>query len=641
MIKSSGQRRATTFAGLFLFCSIFIPYYCYYRTNTISASTSETTAKVFYFPYITKTTPARPSVNANYFPYGVFEDSTVMGGSDAIFRAKIRSLKDGKYGIKGTFDSILFTNGPSIAEEHLLNVADQEGFTIIAAPMNELNQYVWKANPQPSAAQIDSVVSSYVNAYKKHPSVIAYNTLDDANSQFNWGLPTVISSFQTHDPANPASGLFISTSIGKEAILAADPKVILLQEYPAGYGQPACDFTYFNSRHTDFSTMLKYMLMEKPKDVPVYISLQTHNTIKYDFNDPVQVAAAFNNQNILGGLREPTVEELRLQQWLAVGEGVKGIYWFTYSKTPYQEWRGIENTDFMYQEIADLSNRIQPLKSTLLQLEKTDDFVDVSGTGKTYISTLRHKTTGEYYIVAANHECTPQTLRIDSRYVTGQIRDLETNKIYNLGDSFSFRGGDGKMFQLLITGQKQAPVPAQNLAVNSSFEQGNTTNTFPAGWAERTSATITESKVTWVDNFDRLLSAERKSSLRIDGPNLTDRENIISQNVQLQPNKTYTVSFYAKRNVLKGRGVGLRYLMTNPKDDIALIQYEVGGTTDWQRNYLSFTTPSTYQQGRLDIWWDLADGDSVWIDDVAICEGRSQCDDGNTILPVIPNSTSP
>jgi hypothetical protein len=155
------------------------------------------------------------------------------------------------------------------------------------------------------------------------------------------------------------------------------------------------------------------------------------------------------------------------------------------------------------------------------------------------------------------------------------------------------------------------------------------------------STTVSQSKITWVRNVDRLPSTDRKSSLQIVGPNLSDRNNLIAQDVQLQPNKTYTLSFYAKGLVRNKDGIGLQYIMTNPLDKEPLLQFKVHGSSDWQRRSLTFTTPMDYQQGRLDIAWDLEEGDTVWIDDVAICEGKNQCDDGNVILPSIPHITSP
>ena len=45
------------------------------------------------------------------------------------------------------------------------------------------------------------------------------------------------------------------------------------------------------------------------------------------------------------------------------------------------------------------------------------------------------------------------------------------------------------------------------------------------------------------------------------------------------------------------------------------------GTADWHKVTYSFRSPANYGAGRIDLIWNLAAGESAWIDDVSLCQG--------------------
>ena len=64
-----------------------------------------------------------------------------------------------------------------------------------------------------------------------------------------------------------------------------------------------------------------------------------------------------------------------------------------------------------------------------------------------YISTLTDASGTKSYVVAVNNDCQKaQNLTIESTLVGGRLRDLESGRIYELGQPINFPPGDGKIF---------------------------------------------------------------------------------------------------------------------------------------------------------------------------------------------------
>ncbi len=78
-----------------------------------------------------------------------------------------------------------------------------------------------------------------------------------------------------------------------------------------------------------FTERLRHVAALGNGKVPMWVILQTHGgTRDFDPNSPDVTT-----------LHEPAREEVRLQYWLALGEGVPGIFWCTYSTQQF--WTGL------------------------------------------------------------------------------------------------------------------------------------------------------------------------------------------------------------------------------------------------------------------------------------------------------------
>ena len=91
----------------------------------------------------------------------------------------------------------------------------------------------------------------------------------------------------------------------------------------------------------------------KPSAVPLWLVLQTHRKAW----GPVATT-----------LREPSVEEVRLQNWIALGEGARGIWWFIYSSQ--QGWVGLRDQPVLYAEVGDLAQRTTALPRLSKQVDQ-------------------------------------------------------------------------------------------------------------------------------------------------------------------------------------------------------------------------------------------------------------------------------
>jgi hypothetical protein len=338
----------------------------------------------------------------------------------------------------------------------------------------------------------------------------------------------------------------------------------------------------FGYQNFSMSYYIRELTKSKPADQPLYVILQSHK-----FGAPTDSYQ----------LRAPSVAEMRGEYWVAIGEGAHGIFWFIYSSQ--QGWTGLKDSTTLMNEASALALRTNPLKATLLNTKRNATELFFANNGG-YASTLTSKDGTKKYAVVANiGNCSgTQNLTITSSQ-SGQLKDLETNQIYNIGDSIAFQPGDGKIFEFIGTIATPSVTPAVNLLSNESFDTAT-------GWTLGTNSSI-----------DVTTSHSSGSSLKITGPS----ELYTRQTPALKPNTTYGYSYWIKTQNVTGAGFWLRYAQLSPSSLIIHQTSPSTGTSDWKNVTGTFTTPATFGNGRLDLYYKLNAGDTVWVDDVMVCEG--------------------
>ena len=378
---------------------------------TLDVAQADTAPTPTAAPTATPTPTATPAAPGNGIWFGAFYDQNWRNNS-LTFGSMIDDLQS-----RG-LDSAMSVNGFVRFHEPLLSVSDGKRFPIFTSIVQgELNEQWWNRSTWDAAAA-ESIIGPLVDRIKGHPSVIGYNIKDDAHSNLNEPMRLAQDVFEAHDPARFASPTMVQT-LAPQVYAYVDPSVFLYYNYPArDDGKPVCGWadTWLSRLRSDTNG----------RTDPWFIALQTHDT-KFG---PTGTT-----------LRYPTVEEVRLQAWLALGEDVDGIWWFHYDDHVDGEWLGFRSQPATYAEITALAGRVTTIEGRLAPLRKAPDAYAASGG---YVSTMSGD--GATYLVVANKSCTNRDLVVNPGV---GLRDVESGVSYAPGQAIPFRGGDGRLLEVV------------------------------------------------------------------------------------------------------------------------------------------------------------------------------------------------
>lgn len=379
---------------------------------------------------------------ARLFPLGVFEDAIVVNGNQPLaFEEELEDLR-----LRG-LDSVMFANNHVGRDARLLDLADRYGVDVYLAPGWELNLFWW---PDEVPADIDTarrLIWPLVDAIGHYRSLRGYVVADEPINERGPKLALAVQAFREVDPERVAMPILIGTDRVGPLFATSQPGVLLIDVYPTAYANPPCDFTmhaYAYPTH-DFVSYVREVSATRPAGTPLWMILQTH---RFKDGEP-------------DSLREPLPAELRAQQWLAVGEGATGLFWFIYSSE--QGWIGLADNPLLFAEVTELTQRLRrplppgipgvvagrELRELLVDLRKTEDAFVATGGRQPYASTLVSADGQQHYVVAVNRDCTPQTLELRSATVRGDLLDLESGRRFPQGTPLPFGPGDGRVFAVV------------------------------------------------------------------------------------------------------------------------------------------------------------------------------------------------
>jgi chitodextrinase len=363
------------------------------------------------------------------FPLGMFEDAN-LAGTETSYRSMVDDLR-----ARG-FDSLMMVNARSTTHGLLLGYTDTIPFNVYLSPAYDLERSWWPDQFPATIEQARIAAKPIVDAWKAHPSLKGYYTKDEPGLHEKTKVQLISQAFRELDPSRPNFPLLIGVDRIGPIFQASQAGRMVIDIYPCGSQNAVGDFTLrgFGYSQFDFVTYIREAMKSKPANIPLWVVLQTHK---------------WGDGGAFYSLREPTATEIRSQNWLALGEGAQGIFWFIYRTQ--QSWKGLVDNPVLYDEVTRQTNRTRALRPLLATLRKSVDEFQVSGAGPRphYASTLSNSTSTGKYVVVVNRDCVnPQSLRITSLN-SGRLKDLETGIIINQGASVSFPAGDGKMFQLV------------------------------------------------------------------------------------------------------------------------------------------------------------------------------------------------
>jgi hypothetical protein len=155
-----------------------------------------------------------------------------------------------------------------------------------------------------------------------------------------------------------------------------------------------------------------------------------------------------------------------------------------------------------------------------------------------------------------------------------------------------------------------SPSEPDNLVRNPSFEADLDADGYPDNWREYLPT----------GRRDQTSARAGVASLRVDGPS---DDVYAEQPIRLKKSTRYTISAFVRAASPGGQGVWVRYAEIEPTTIVHNTR-PINVTSDWTLVSSEFTTSEHYENGRLDIIWQLSSG-TVWVDDVALCEGSGPC----------------
>ena len=285
--------------------------------------------------------------------------------------------------------------------------------------MGDLYTQWWdRAAASTSIDAARQIIGPMVDRLKVHPSIRGYNLIDDATPDKNELMRLAVQVFRERDPGRPASPMMVEKDLGQQVFDYVRPDAFLTYNYPADVTTTACSWA------RTFIDELRYTTRTKPASVPLWLVLQTHRT-------------TFGTAD--SRLRYPAAEEARLQNWIALGEGAQGIWWFIYSSQ--QGWLGLRDQPILYAEVSDLARRTTALPRFTKQADQVF-------AGADYASTMVDSN-GERYVVAANTSCGARDVTLTSPSLSGRLLDVETGQTFAFGQRIPFRGGDGRIFRYI------------------------------------------------------------------------------------------------------------------------------------------------------------------------------------------------
>lgn len=387
-----------------------------------------------------------------YFPLGVFESDSVTNSREKfeamIADSKAHGLDAAMWMVQGPLEdpNVIRLRGYPHTKLGWLDISDRENFGVIFNPANDLASK-WFSNTATASATIENarlIATPLVDKLKTHPSVKGYYIVDEPDVIHTEKVRLMTQTFREADNSRPAFPVLIGEDRVGPIFSAASPAVMTINVYPFGASNAACslDMTGFGyaPNQEDFVSYIRKVTRDKPVGTPLWIILQAHR---------------FLNPGDRFALREPSVEELRLESWLSIGEGVKGIFYFIFSSQ--QGWTGLKDNPTLFNEVKAFADRINPLKSTLFGLHRIDD-ASFSVSGNNYISILTDGT--KKYLVIVNKSCSLQDITVSTTVTGNQLKDLETNTVSNFGSAFSLEGGNGRIFEVVAASTSPSPTPS-------------------------------------------------------------------------------------------------------------------------------------------------------------------------------------
>ena len=358
------------------------------------------------------------------FAYGMFEDGNLVFNGWS-FEEVLEEIRDASEMINW----VMLTNGGTDRTTGLFDIAEEYDINLFVYPTRDVFHNFFAVD------SIDHTVEDAIEAAR--PVVEdwgdkkmnrGYYTIDEPTWDRMGQTAALNKAFHRLDPDLPAAPVLSNGARTPHMFDGVQPDILVITAYPVRGN------TTVGSWVPGFAEHIREQARTLPAGYPLWTILQTHGSA--------------NPGNTGAAARTPEPVEVRAMHWLSLGEGTKGIFWFIF-KTQ-QWWTGIEDNQPVFDEIANLADRMENYAGILPKLTKVEDRFEVEGEGPDpYVSTLTDAK-GSYYVILQNGDClNEQDLTVTSKRTgnRGGLRNLETGEEIRLGESVTLRPGDGAIYQ--------------------------------------------------------------------------------------------------------------------------------------------------------------------------------------------------
>jgi hypothetical protein len=299
--------------------------------------------------------------------------------------------------------------------ENLVDAAEKASLQIVV-PVNNTTNLLRERHETLSNVDIEeSLASDYIHVFKHSPSILGYQIFDEPVPEGQPGpnnnlvkaeqLGQINASILDADSNALALSTWNNIDIMDELNVGMNPKALLMDLYPfatdeyngdqASGDTPLGDLSdaFPRGKEEDGSFNLGNNQptfsewMEKAQrvvgDKPAWVAFQAFNS-----NEPYW--------------REPDPKELRLQAFVAIKNGAKGLFYFLYQS---EDWvSGMMDMDYretpLIQEAKKINKKVSALAPTLLKLSLTQNY---ASSGDAQVQTFTHEN-GEKYLIAVNND---------------------------------------------------------------------------------------------------------------------------------------------------------------------------------------------------------------------------------------------
>jgi hypothetical protein len=216
-----------------------------------------------------------------------------------------------------------------------------------------------------NAAVAANLIRPLVTAVAGHPSLWGNYLVDEPILDQATKVALGVQAYQSLVPGQPIFPDLVGTDRVGPIFDKANPTVMLIDVYPLGRTNPIGDFamTGFGYPNLDMVSYMRTVDANRPAGKPLWVILQTHS---------------FGAPGTPYSLRTPVPAEVRAENWLALGEGAHGVFWFIYSSE--QGWVGLKDSTTLFPVVASLAQRVNTLRPTLATTSKVADAFSASFT---------------------------------------------------------------------------------------------------------------------------------------------------------------------------------------------------------------------------------------------------------------------